>query len=352
MAMAGGPHTPVHAHGAHHLAQALVLACSLLPIAASAQPEPLRLAGVVYLGDLPTLVAREDNLFSAQRLDIHVTRRYSGKENLERLRAGEFDFALMAPTPFVLDRLANPAADDGDTPVILASLVHANQLNHIITLATNGIHEPADLVGKRLGLLRGTHAEYLWWLYTAYHGLDTGAVELVDLPVAEIGQALQAGEIDAAALWEPWTTHLTEAVGDDFLRLPSSEIYTAQWVLVAKRDFAEGRPDTVRRVLAAYREAILTIEREPERALRLHADDVGVASAGVFAERDAALFGLSLNWALIATLQQKIEWARATTLSDHDTPTNVLSWIASDPLRALDPSAVGIPRPVPVGPEH
>jgi ABC-type nitrate/sulfonate/bicarbonate transport system substrate-binding protein len=339
------------AQAARHVSCALLLAASLtLVTAASAEPAPLRLAGVTYLGDLPTLVAHEDDLFARHGLNIEVTRLHSGKENLERLRAGDIDFALMALTPFVLDRLARPSTGAGDDPVILANLVHAGRLNHIIVLSSSGIREPADLAGKRLGLLRGTNAEFLWWQFSAYHGIDADRVDLIDLPVADIGPALRAGDIDAAALWEPWTTQLAETEGNNLLRLPGSGIYIAHWVLVAKRDLARGRPDTVRRVLAAYQDATRTIEREPARTLRLHADAAGVASAGLFSERDTALFGLSLNWALLAALRQQIEWARTAGPSSHDAPTDVLSWIERGPLEALDRSAVGIPRPVPVEP--
>jgi len=64
------------------------------------------------------------------------------------------------------------------------------------------------------------------------------------------------------------------------------------------------------------------------------------------AERDAALFGLSLNWALVANLQQQVEWARDTGQTIPAGEVDVLSWIERAPLAQVAPAAIGIPPPV------
>jgi len=303
----------------------------------------LRIQGVMYLGDLPTLVADKRGLFEAQGLRPEVAYGLSGKQNLARLRAGETDFALMALTPLVLDLLHDNTPGGPDDPVILASLIHATSLNQVVSLERTGAPAgPADFAGRRVGLMRGTNAELVWWLFATYHGLDPDAVELVDRPVETLAAALLAGELDAAVLWAPWTTRLRQRAGGALRVHPGSSAYTAKWVLVALRRTVGERPETTRALLEAYREAIAFIERRGGEALALYAGQAGVPVAALERVRQGIAYELGLDWSLIATLQQQMQWARSAGHAGTDTGAAVLSLLDAGPLRAVAPSAVGL----------
>lgn len=308
----------------------------------------LRIAGVDYIGDLPTLVAEQEGLFAAAGLTVSVTRNLSGRDNLRQLLAGEVDFALMALTPLVLHQLQRTAPPDDQTPVILASLVHTVHITQVVAIAGRGIAHPADLSGRRVGLMPGTNAELLWWLFAAYHGLDPDQVEQRNFPVSALPAALLAGVIDAAVLWEPWTARLHARLGADLLLLPGSDIYTAKWILVTTRGLVRRQPAQCRAVLAAYRAAIGRIDQDPAAALALYAATVGIAPA--LLDPFTALFGLSLDWSLLATLQQEVAWARAVGVVPAGTATDLLSWLEPAPLRALAPTLVRVPAALPAGP--
>lgn len=311
------------------------------PAAAS---EPVRLHGVAYLGDLPTFIAAERGLFAQHGLSVEVEQTPSGKQNLAILRAGEIDFALMAPTPLVLDRLAHPGPEQPDDPVILASTVHSTHLNHVVTLTDGDIREPADLAGRRLGVMRGTNAEYMWWLFAAYHRLGPGDTELVDLPVEALPDALVEGTVDAAVLWEPHVSRLHQRLGGGLQELEGSHIYSAKWLLVTTRRNAREHADRCRAMLAAYSDAIEYIERHPREALQIYADHTGIALEELQRHGEDVLYGLSLDWSLVAALQQQIEWAVRTSQVDMGEEPALLSWIEPGPLRSLSTTAVGIPK--------
>lgn len=305
--------------------------------------QPVRVAGVIYLGDLPTVVADHEGSFADQGLDARVAFNRSGKFNLAQLRAGETDFALMALTPLVLDRLADETPGEPDDPVILASLVHSTQLNQVVGLASRGIERPADLHGRRVALSMGTNAEFVWWLFAHFHGFAPDAAELVDRPVERIPGALRAGEVDAAVTWEPWTSHLRRRFGQDLRAFRGSNVYTAKWVIVTTSQTATDHPDRARALLAAYREVIDAIARDPERAIRIYARRADVAPTILRQHWEALDHDLNLDWSIIAALQQQFDWARR---AGHGTEeTDILSLIETAPLRSVAPSAVGIPAP-------
>jgi len=328
---------------------ALVLATVVLAMAApryavaADETPPVRIAGVIYLGDLPTVIADHENLFRRHGFDASVGFNHSGRDNLRRLRAGETDFALMALTPIVLDRLADETPGGPDDPVILASLVHSTRLNAVVARPAAGIETPRDLAGRRIALRKGTNAEFVWWLFARFHGFDPDAVRLVDRSVPAVVDALRDGEVDAAVLWEPWLSRLLASSEEDLRVFGGSNIYTAQWVLVTTRRSADQHPARARAVLAAYRDAIARVERDPDTAIRTYARRADVDEAVLRKNWQALDYELNLQWSVVATLQQQIDWAERSGRRPRATPIEVLGLIDPAPLRAIDPTRVGVP---------
>jgi len=305
--------------------------------------EQTRLSGVIYLGDVPTLVADHKGLFKQHRLDVAVEYNQSGQANLRQLRAGETDFALMALTPIVIDRLADPTPGEPDDLVILASLVHSIQLNHVLGRADSDIETPADLQGRRVAVQKGTNAEFVWWLFTHIHGIDAASVELVDRPVSQIPDGLINGEFDAGVIWEPWSSLLEDRLGIQVRAFTGSNVYTAKWVLVTNRRFLSRHPDRVQAVLSSYYDAIEFIESSPEQAIHLFSEHADVSPEILRSNWQALDYDLNLDWTLVATLLQQVDWARKAGYPEAGTTSKILDLIDPAPLRALYPRAVGIP---------
>jgi len=308
----------------------------------AANADAVRISGVDYLGDLPTKVADHHGLFAAQGIDAVVEYGASGRDNLRALRAGETDFALMALTPLAIDLAADSNPREPDDPVILASIVHSTRLNQVVALAPD-LDTPTKLSGSRIGLMRGTNAEFVWALFAAYHGIDPATVEIADRAINELPDALKDGEIDAAVLWEPWTSRLRFDVGDRLNTFAGSNIYTAKWVVVTRRDIANREPEQARAVLAAYDAAIDVIRRDPAVTAAIYAEEAGGIPHALREERSSVLYGLNLDWSLLASLRQQFEWAITAGYAGNEPQRDILARIDPRPLRIALPSAVGIP---------
>ena len=314
--------------------------------AATAEPaSPVRIAGAAYFGDLPTHVADARGLFAAEGLEASVTYSESGKDNLARLRAGKSDFALMALTPLVLDRLADADPGRPDDPVILASLLQSYELTAVVAGPRTGIERPADLRGHRIAFERGTNTEFVWWLFAQFHGIDRTSVETISMRFSEAPEAVASGRVAAAVLPEPWVSRLQarfERSGTGTpRRFDTRHLYAGRWVVVTTRGHVARHRNACRRVLAAYRRAVEFIERSPTQAISLHAESVGTNADGLFERWETLDYDLNLDWALIASLQAQARWARDRRTSN-SAPFDVLDLIASGPLRATVPEAVHI----------
>jgi len=303
----------------------------------------VRIAGVDYLGDLPTIVADKNNYFQRYGIEADIGYGATGKENLQRLRSGEIDFAMMALTPIVIDHLSDASRGGAGDPVILASVVHSTELNQVVTVAGRGIEAPRDLAGHRIALPMGTNAEFVWWLFAGFHGLEPTSVELLNHSAEESMESLLSGEVNAAVLWEPWTTRLRQRAGEILHEFTGSNIYTAKWVIVTTRQRANEQSPLCQAILAAYRDAIEYIGRNPDKAIRLYSRHAGIEQQDLLIEKLLPDFSLGLDWSLVSTLQQQFAWAELAGYGPATAEINILSLIASAPLKTVAPKFVGIP---------
>jgi ABC-type nitrate/sulfonate/bicarbonate transport system substrate-binding protein len=304
----------------------------------------LRLAGVNYLGDLPTLVADKDQIFKKHHLNVQVSFNESGKQGLEDLKAGKVDFALMAPTPLMLDKLTNVyTGHPGNEPVILGNLLHSTSMNQILTSSTDkNIQTVSDLKDGRIGLAKGSNAEYIWWLYSNFYQVELDKVEIIDLLPKELGQALIDKKVDAIVTWQPWTNHIIANYGDKVKQIEGSHVYSAKWLLVTTRQMVEDNPKYCQQLLKAYAEAINVIHTDTENIMEMYAKEMN--EAGIIGNNyEPGLHQLNLNWSLISELHQGIQWAKLNNFPGSENKTDVISWFSPEPLRTIQPFSVKIP---------
>lgn len=322
---------------------------SIAPLSAGQAPslQPVRIAASIDLGDLPTLVAEDRGLFAQHGLDAKVSFGHSGERNLERLRQGDVDFALMTLTPLVIDHLIDSSRGGPEDPVILAGVLHSTDIARVVFLRDRGINEPSDLGGRQVALPAGTSAEFLWWLFSTFHGLQPNIRLVHEHPAAEIPALLPAGAIDAAVIWQPWIAKMQRRLDDDLGQFPVSELYASKRVLVTSRRTASDSRDLCMAMLATYRDVIELISQEKGETLALYAERVGLSAAALDEDWQRQLldYELSIDWSLIAALQQQAYWAMVREGLSNQI-IDITALIDESILRALLPGAVGIP-PVP-----
>jgi len=316
----------------------------LAPLALGAA-EPLRIAGSAGLGDAPTKVAAALGLFAPQtpsQAPIEITVASSGKQALERLLHGEADVALAAPTPIAQAILDTAGADPERRLVVLASVSLTTRAHSVVAWRNRGIERPSGLADRRVGVMFGTSAHFGWSRFAAFHGIDAEAVTLVDVAIDRQQDALLAGRVDAVVTWEPYASHIRGALGDDGVAFSTRRLYGLDWLLATRRATLERRPQEVERVLAAYREAIELLRREPERARALHAAQTELAPELLARAEQDIIFRLTLDWAVVASLEAQLAWLRERAGTEGP-PPHPRDYLAPGPLLRIAPSRVGLP---------
>ncbi len=211
-------------------------------------------------GVISAVLARDRILAKAleqagRPLRLHPFKR--GADMLALLADGRLEAALLGDMPTLL------AAAEGH--VWIAGLVKQTST----AIVAHGDLQVRDLVGKRIAYVEASSAHLTLLQGLAAAGLTPSQVVLVPMGVREMPAALQRGEIDAFAAWEPAPT-IALAQSDKNADKPGGKngaknqvvfrSYSSDYFVV-QREFARQSPQAALQLLAGYLRAIEWMRR-------------------------------------------------------------------------------------------
>lgn len=123
----------------------------------------------------------------------------SGPPQIEAATAGRIDFAVTGNTPPVFGVAANANIK------IVSAYANDASGDQILVPADSTLAGVSDLRGKRIAVAKGSSAHGHTLLQLERAGLTTDDVELVFLQPADALTAFTAGDVDAWAIWDPYT---------------------------------------------------------------------------------------------------------------------------------------------------
>ena len=161
---------------------------------------------------------------------------------------------------------------------IVAPLADISGTQQIVVHKNAGIHTPHDLQGKRIGMAKGAAVYIAVQGMAKEFGLDLNSVEFVHLLPAQQLDAMQKGDVEAIACWEPWTSK-AQALGGQFWfsgarsEIPDNEgninWLVDQSVLMTFRENLEHYPETMKALIRAFCKATTFINDHLEQAAEI-----------------------------------------------------------------------------------
>ena len=150
----------------------------------------------------------------------------------------------------------------GDVPTLMASARGQAVIVGLVKQTSTAIvgrrvAQVSDLAGRRIGYVEGSSAHHTLLQGLRSAGLSERQVRLVPLAVSEMPEALERGEIDAFAAWEPAPSAALAANRANrivFRGLTSD-------FLVLDRRFAEQQPAAARHLIAGFVRALEWMRR-------------------------------------------------------------------------------------------
>ncbi len=225
-------------------------------------PVHIRLGTYEWPGSYWIDVAAGKGWFAEAGLDVETIdtdRRYF--ESLDAVAAGKLD--AMGFSQFDLVRYVA----SGHDLVGVAAIDYSEGAEALVARAN--IKTLHDLRGKRLALSRGTYLEYLLSVFAEREGFDLSEVTLVDRSQEDALADFEGGRVEAALLWEPYTTQAQTAVGG--VRLFSTAEFPGLTysVFSMRREFLKMHPAEVQAMLGVWQRAVQFIREHPQESCQL-----------------------------------------------------------------------------------
>lgn len=187
-------------------------------------------------------VARSAGCFEAEGIDVEERTFELGRDALELLRAGQADAAIAYATPVLR------AAFSDERLRALTTLHTSTRNTRLVTRRDAGIRDFADLAGKRIGVARGTNADFFVDLALKLGGVaPPGATVLSSAPETSV-RALVDGSLDAAVLSDPPAGEAERLLGDAAVVL-QTDLYVEVSLLVTREDQLAKRAPALRSLL-------------------------------------------------------------------------------------------------------
>lgn len=318
------------------LAGLLFLALAVAPRPAAAV-EPVTIGAQRVLALALITLAEDQGFFARQGLEVTVKGYAIGKQAFQAMLAGEIDLATPAETPVVFTSFTRT-----DFRVV-ATLASSDKDQIIIARQDKGILRPADLKGKRLAVMEGTSDHYYLHLFLLRHGMTEKDVALSFRPPDELIPALERGEIDAYSVRERRLGE-EKLLGGKVIRFQEPGIYHKWYTLAASAALIKNRPQVIRGVLQALIMAEEFVAEYPARAVEILARRLAIPTAEVAAGLHDISLRVSLEQALIVSLENEARWALRNRLTDKTAVPDYLDFLYLEALGAVRSERVTVIR--------
>lgn len=195
-------------------------------------------------------------IFEEHGLEVEVLPAQGGAQAIPALINGDIEFAIGQPFgPF--------RADLQDLGVVLignyaSSYADGDDINAVVASAASGITRPAELAGHRVSVNSlGAAGDVTIMAAVEADGGDPSSIEFVEVAFPDVPAQLEAGNIEAAWVPEPFVTQLLSR-GDTFIVAPYQAVLPGLATLTTftTSDRMESDPAVIADFSAAMKETL------------------------------------------------------------------------------------------------
>jgi NitT/TauT family transport system substrate-binding protein len=204
-------------------------------------------------------VAQEAGLFKKHGLDVRINTGPSGSAMVSFLVNGQIESAFGS-------EIAGVANHNLDPNVVVVG--QATRLVRWLAVVGRNIESLEGLKGKKVGIARGSGGEVFWLAMIDKLKLNAADYTVVNVEAPEMVAALERGNIDAYAVWEPWVTRGLAAVKNTKILKDQEGILEQGVYIYMNLGWIKKNPAQAEGFMKALVEATDIINKDRKRAAR------------------------------------------------------------------------------------
>lgn len=205
-------------------------------------------------------VAKEAGFFDKNGLDVTINTGPSGSAMVPFLVNNQVNAAYGSDLAGVINHQVDPnivAVADGTYLVKWLSVVGKN------------VADLDGLKGKKIGIAMGTGSEIFWRRVVEKRGFKVADFTMVNVEAPEMLAAIERGDIDGFAVWEPWPTRTLMSVKGTKILQTAEGIYNNINFVYMNRGWIEQNKATAEKFMLSLMQANDMIEKDRPAAAKL-----------------------------------------------------------------------------------
>jgi NitT/TauT family transport system substrate-binding protein len=204
-------------------------------------------------------VAQQEGLFKKHGLDVRINTGPSGSAMVSFLINGQIESAFGS-------EIAGVANHNLDPNVVVVA--QATRLVRWIAIVGRNVDNLEQLKGKKIGVARGSGGEVFWLALVDRLKLNAADYTVVNVEAPEMIAALERGNIDAYAVWEPWVTRGLAAVKNTKVLRDQEGILEQGVYIYMNLGWIKKNPEQAEGFVRALIEATDVINKDRKRAAK------------------------------------------------------------------------------------
>lgn len=279
--------------------------------------EKVRIGWVYAMANAPVVIAEQKGFFEKEGVEVEARSFTSGPILHQALAAGQLDMAYIGAPPVY------HWYSRGLKSQILAKVNYGQAA--VIVRKDSGINSLKDLRGKKIaGVKKGSGMDVLlrgYVLGEAAKLVPDKDVRVVPMPPGNMGPSVENGVVDAAFIWEPFTSQY-ELRGDVKVIFNMNEaVPNYPWyVVMAPPEVLEKKRDAITRVLRAHKRAVEFLGSAPDAG-----NDI-IASAFKLNKVEGPDGKVFSGSDVVAQARTRLGWEWQITSADNDFIQRLMSY--------------------------
>ncbi len=236
--------------------------------ASSAEAGAVRLGFSAWPGWFPWQVAQDQGIFKANNVPVELKWFDGYLESINTLTAGQID----ANSQTLGDTVSSVSG--GADQVIV--LVNDNSTGNDKVIVRESINSVADLKGKKVAAEEGTVDHFLLLQGLKKAGLSAKDIQFVPLETGKAASAFVAGQVDAVAVFAPFTTQALKRPGSKELFSSKDFPGAISDHLVFTRKFVDAHPEQVQALVNSWFATLDYMKTNQDKSYDIMAKRAGV----------------------------------------------------------------------------
>jgi len=282
-------------------------------------------------GSFQFRIAKNKGFFEKYGIDAQTTNFAYGIDTVNALLIGQADTALAADYALV------NALSKGNM-VVVSALTRTDEksASRTILFARDTISNPADLIGKKLGVQKGTVYEYVWAKYLEKNNIDPKTVTYVPFSTPdEAIVSLHNGDMDAVWIGGALTSKFQTLKEVKQLATVLDSGVNISSYLMLDASFVKQNPDAVNGILKALDEGIRYIPDHADETADLAFKELKLPKDSVLQDLKYTNYTLGFSQEDFDHLQDVKSWAEKNGVLK--TSYNLKDKINIDPIKKAFP---------------